>query len=175
MAEPLIDRDELTKWLRSNAPDPSDIEMSDFLDVVVAAAEITVRAAGAETWTVLTAPPRARLIALLLAKNYFENPDQLISESVGPLSERRVDDVVRGMRLTEEEQAELARLAGLEPLSDGGAGRLWTLGSTDQGVAPQKDIYVSAGQPRSDWLFPLYAIDDPVIQNWDIVTGETTP
>lgn len=160
MAEPLIDRDELTKWLRSNAPDPSDVEMSDFLDVVVAAAEIVVRDAGSADWTLATVPPRAQLIATLMAKDYFENPDRLISETIGPISERKVDDVVRGMRLSDDERTILAELAGLSPAISTGAGRLWTLGGTDERTVVRDTIFVSAGLPRSDWLFPMFAVGD---------------
>jgi hypothetical protein len=171
---PLIDREELLVWLRGtgNAPADDDMEANDFLDVVIAGAEIVVRSAGLETWALPDAPGRARLIATLMARDYFANPDRNISETTGPISERRVDDVVRGMNLSEAERAELALLAGnAPPVAENGAGRLWVLGGTDQRAQPQKDIFVPAGQLPSDWLFPLYAADEPVIQNWPTVGG----
>jgi len=163
VADPLIDRAELLVWLRGtgSAPEPDDVDENAFLDVVIAAAEIVVRSAGLEEWTLASSPARARLIALLMAKDYFENRDRLISETIGPISERKVDDVVRGMNLTEEQKEELAVLAGLTPPSVAAAGQVWTLGGTDQRVAPAQDtIFVSAGLPQSDWLFPMYAAGD---------------
>lgn len=163
MAEPLIDRAELLVWLRGtgNAPDLDDADAVAFLEVVTQAAEIVVRGAGSEGWTLADSPPRARLIALLMAHDYFANPDRLVSESTGPLSERRVDDVVRGMNLTDEQRGELAVLAGAPPAATGGAGRLWRLGGTDQRTTPVQDtIFVTAGLPVSDWGFPMYAVGD---------------
>lgn len=169
MAEPLIDRIELGKWLRDANPDPADTEMVDFLDVVVQAAELVVRGAGSEAWAIASVPPvppRAQLIATLLAKDYYLNPDGIIAESTGPISERKVEDVVRGMRLTDEEEDILAELAGLTPPNAAATGTLWLADISDGPASASADtVFVPAGE-GSDWLFPMYATDDPVLQNW---------
>lgn len=118
---------------------------------------VLVREAGSPDWTAATIPPRAKLIAEIKAKNYYLNPTSLVQEGVGPISERRLDEAVHNMALTEAERATLAELAGAAGTSDTG---LWVQ-PTGRGDAliGQEDVFVT-DQSGSDWMIPWARLDD---------------
>lgn len=157
---PLLTIAELSIWAQR------DIDADDpFANSVIDAASMLVRLYGSANWTIESAPPRAKLIATLMARDYFKNPDRITSEGVGPLSERRIDDVARGMVVTDAEKAELAALAAGSPIVQpaGGGAELWSI-TTTRGV-----VEMDRGRPvggtryaydSNGMLFPWSAIGD---------------
>lgn len=146
---PLVSVAELATWCRQ------DIESDDpFALVVLDGASLLVReAAGHPEWDAGTAPARAKLICVLVAKRTFLNPDQEVATSVGPLSSRVLDEAAAGMRLTETEIAELAALdaASSPPRTTGG---LW--------VQPY------GSEPRPPVMFLRDSLQGALVESWDV-------
>lgn len=151
--EALLTTAELEVWARRPA---GSLTGDSFAIAVINAASLLVREAGDLTWSLTTVPQRARLIAIVVAKNYFINPDGLKSETTGPLSETRIDDVVHNMSLTEAQKTELAGLAG-EPVP--GEGGLWVQ-PTGQGRLTRDTTVFVTDQSGTDWMLPFVAVGD---------------
>lgn len=162
--DPLLSTAELETWLRLA---PGALATDAFAIAVIGAASLLVREAGDVNWTDAPAPvapdvavpPRAKLIATLKAKTYYENPDGNKSETTGPISETKIADVVHNMTLTDEEKAVLAALAGILVPGTPGAG-LWIqpVGGADEAWLPD-DWYVT-DQSGSDWEIPWASLGD---------------
>lgn len=154
VSEPLITVAELEIWTQ-NAP--GSLVGDPFAQAIIGGVSLLVREAGSLDWTVDTVPDRARLIAILVAKNYFLNPTELKSEGTGPLSESR--DIVQHMELAEDQKAILAQLAGEPDPTAQGKG-LWV-----QPTAPAyrsvyaEDVFVT-DQSGTDWMIPWARIGD---------------
>lgn len=115
--EPLTTIEELAVWIRR----PITEDEEPFAYKVIEGTAVVVREAGSVWWTASTAetlpegqvrvPYRAKLLADLKAKNFFEHPTGAVSETVGPLSERYLDEVVQQIQLSDAEKLLLAQLA----------------------------------------------------------------
>lgn len=151
-SDPLFTVDEMQDWTpgRTIAPDDS------FALVLIAATSLVIRDAGDSAWTAATVPERAKLIAILLARDYYVNPDQLISETTGPLTERRVESVVRQITLNEEEKDILAKLAS-KPLPS--KGQLFTI-TMVRGAALEEPAYHVTDSSGTDWEIPWLNPED---------------
>lgn len=118
--EPLMTLEELAVWLQ--VPEIS-ADQEAFAWKVIEGASVVVREAGSPWWSIadtlqlgwVRIPYRAKLMLDLKAKNFFEHPTGAVSETVGPLSERYLDDVVQQLVLTDAEKTLLASL-----VEDGG-------------------------------------------------------
>lgn len=119
---PLMTIEELATWVR--LPEiPTD--QQDFAWKAIEGASVVVREAGSIWWTTavdplptghIRIPYRAKLLLDLKVKNFFEHPTGAVSETVGPLSERYLDEVVQQIQLSDDEEQLLAQLA-----AEGGA------------------------------------------------------
>ena len=133
------------------------------LAVLDKASMLVREAAGHPEWESSTTPPRARLIALLVARRTFLNPDQVVSSSVGPLSERVLDEAAAGMTLTPAERLELGALRGSE--DDPDPNGLWVLQTTTGRRLRNLDIYLPGVRPGSSYIPYLDPAADPHLVN----------
>ncbi|HEX5511616.1 MAG TPA: hypothetical protein VFX41_07850 [Actinomycetales bacterium] len=161
----LLTKAELAKWARK---DPAEVEADPFAELVVFGVSALIRDAGDSNWTPENIPERAKLIACLKAKHFYNNPDVLTQESTGPIQESRGTAIagrdlgaVHNMTLSEEEESILARLAGKEdPHEQRSGGGLWIQPTlADIPSRTPTDIYVT-DQSGSDWMIPFAAGDD---------------
>lgn len=165
--EPFTTLLELAKWVQ--LPEiPADRQ--PFAEIVLGATAVVIREAGSRYWTAETIPPRVKLIADLKAKNFFEHPTGAVSETVGPLSERYLDEVVQQLQLTDEEKALIGSYAGDDdPLTPGQLVGLWVL-STTRG--PLETHQSGGGVIYANWWrafskkFPWYA-EGSVNYEWE--------
>lgn len=135
---------DLSVWVRDTL-DATD----EFAHRIIAGASLVVReTAGHPEWTVATVPARAHLIACLLAKRSYQNPDAVVRSGVGPLSEAIVEDYARTMELTPAEKAELQEIGGQSP-SGGGGGEIYfmNLGGADPVETDTRYLMDSNGVP----------------------------
>ena len=163
--DPLLTTGELETWAQLPV---GQLAADAFAMVIIAAASLIVREAGSMHWTRVTpvvepdlaVPQRAQLIATLKAKTYILNPTSNISEGTGPLSERKIDEVVHNMRLTLEEELILANLAGEDGITPAGGG-LWVQPTLmGDGLALDDDFYVTDSEFASDWEIPFARLGD---------------
>lgn len=160
--EPLTTMAELAKWVQ--LPE-IPAEKIAFAEMVLAGVAVVIRHYGSKWWTIQTdpvnIPPRAKLIADLKAKNFYEHPTGAVSETVGPLSERYLDEVVKQIELTDGEIALLAELAGEDGTTEEVEIRgLWALSTTrgplETHTATRGVITVPYWRPSSQGI-PYYA------------------
>lgn len=100
--EPFTTLQELAVWVQEPSGIPTD--RISFAMVVVDAVAVVIRDIGNDYWTYATIPPRVKLIADLKAKNFYEHPTGAVSETVGPLSERFLDEVVQQLVFSDDER-----------------------------------------------------------------------
>lgn len=152
MASPLVSITDFEKWVQE---DP--IAREDFAALVLDWASRLVReTCKHDEWTSSTAPFTAKRITLLVAKRTYQNPGQEIATAIGPLSSRVLDEAAAGMRLTDQERAELLPLIG-----DGTPGsdpnRVWIL--TNGGGIPPVSTGFVFDDSGSDWAIPYVDFD----------------
>lgn len=118
------------------------------------------------------APIDVQMVVLQVAKRSYENPGQVLQESVGPLSERVADAQALFMDFTDRERATLTKYnvdGDPDPSEDSGI--IFTVATTrgDETTLPDTPLYVSDNQqpglaesadPRP-WMIPLYNPGDP--------------
>lgn len=154
--EPLLSITELATWTRQVIADDDPFALA-----VISAASLRVREVASQPdWTLLTAPPSARLIAIQLAKRTYLNPDAVVAEGgLGPIGgDRFIEDFARTLELTEYERT---TLEGLAPAGEVGKGsRLWVQETTRGDLETATDVYYFDNS-GSDWAIPMYA-DVPV-------------
>lgn len=154
----LVTIPELAAWLAVSGVTLTEADHPK-AQVVLDAASLVVRdTASQPTWTDLTAPDRAKLITVQLAKRTYLNPDAVTSENVGPMGERRVEDFARTLELTAAETAELVKLAPADVLASQ-AGGLWIQPMANRPNAPDSTVYVT-DSGGSDWMIPYLHPDD---------------
>lgn len=124
----LVTSAELEGWLPDVAP--GSLAEDVFTLKVLWGVSVLVRDAGLASWTHDNLPDRARLIAQILAKNYYEHPTGVIADTTGPITERYIEAVVHSMELMPEQEEILARLAAEAVDTPGDMGPLQTLTTT---------------------------------------------
>lgn len=119
------------------------------------------------------APIDVQMVVLQVCKRSYENPGQVIQESVGPLSERVADVQALFMDFTDSERATLTKYnPDGDPDPVDGAGTVFVLPTTrgSETTLPQTSpLYVGDDQqvglstspdPR-EWKIPLFNPGDP--------------
>jgi hypothetical protein len=156
MTDELITERELALWTQTPeeaiASDPFAAEVREKVSDYVRSVAGQTRA----TWTVATLPYDARVIVLWMAKRTYSNPDQVVQESVGPLSERRLDEAAMGMALTESERE---TLEGYK--SSGAGGGLYTMSIDDSRPGATQAVVFVPDDSYSDWYIPMFNPLDP--------------
>lgn len=108
--DPWITVAELAVWVREPIP-PGD----EFAQMVIKAATIKVSDACdmATPFHAGNAPDSLRVIVGQVAKRAYKNPDQIVQDgSIGPIGgDRYAQAYAAGLSLTEEEEAEVQRIA----------------------------------------------------------------
>jgi hypothetical protein len=115
---------------------------------------VLVQAYGSADWTNVTIPKRAKILALLVAKRTYTNPDNETRTQVGPLGSSVQAIDAAGMRLTQVEKDELAAIAA--GTIDTSGGSLWVQ-PTNRGKVETGPVVVyttTADHPDSSWGVP---------------------
>lgn len=160
----LFTRDEFAVWCQT--PIASDDAFATA--VMDNATALVVDAASAPGWELdpTTAPRRAKLIALRVARRTYLNPDQEISSSVGPISASIARDAAAGMALTEDELEQLEEMA---PGGDPNAAVLWVQRTT-RGPLEDELPLVMLRTEAGDYM--PYAFEGETGAFGDLVSGE---
>lgn len=121
-----------------------------------AASDLVRDTAGMFDWDTNTVPFRAKLIALLVAKRTWLNPESKIAKGVGPLTTRYADREALGMWLSLEETAALVAMG------DGAAPGTPTLGviKTTRGAVETHSTEFRFDDSGSDWAIPYGAAEE---------------
>lgn len=118
------------------------------------------------------APIDVQMVVLQVAKRSYENPGQVVQESVGPLQESVTDVQALFMDFTDRERATLTKYnVDGDPNPSEDSGVVFTVATTrgDETTLPDTPLYVSDNQqpglatspdPRP-WMIPLYNPGDP--------------
>jgi hypothetical protein len=120
--------------------------------------------AGHPEWTDVDVPFRAKMIALLVAKRSYQNPDGVIVEgAIGPIGGDRVTDLqAAGLYLTEAEEATLAGFIGDgTPATD--PNRMWVL--QVNGGLPEATTGYVFDDSGSDWGIPYVDLAETDLMN----------
>lgn len=158
---------EFAKWCQTTDAAINDDPYALMVMDLVSAA-ITDEAGRADWDGPTTTPVRVKLIALVVARRAYVNPDQEIAQAVaGGPSVRMIDAAAAGVYLTDEEKAELARLAAIgNPSPPVVSPDLWIL-PTGRGEL-ETTLYLGT-DPESDWMIPYL---DPRRDAWYFPTLE---
>lgn len=164
MAEPLITETELATICRLPGNVIPAARAAFATMIIDLTSGLVSDTAGHPEWTSSTIPFRAKMIALLVAKRSYQNPDGVIVEgSIGPIGGDRVTDLqAAGLYLTEAEAADLAALRGDgTPATD--PNRMWVLQvAVDQPEATTGYVFDDSG---SDWGIPYVDLAETDLMN----------
>jgi hypothetical protein len=155
----LLTMTDLRTWTRDDSiadDDPFALAIIDGVSLLVS------EEASHPEWDVATVPPRAKLIACLVAKRNYLNPDAVRSTSVGPVSEQTLDDFVRTMELTEAESEALRAMAG-DGGTPGSSSDLWLLPT---GAPSAQDVPFYLPTTPNGSLIGPFATPDEVEWAW---------
>lgn len=158
--------EELAVWVQEDEIAPEEQALAW---KIIEGASVVIREAGSEWWSTanplptghIALPYRAKLMLDLKVKNFWEHRDGAVSETVGPLSSRYLDDIVRQLELSDTEKALLASLvsddtpAGDQPVVTG----IWAL-STYRGPLETHDR-APKGVITVPWWRPYWQYDAP--------------
>lgn len=156
----LVSIDQFATWTRQ---DIATVAADPFATLVLqTATEIVCDAASQPNWELqsppVVVPRKAVRICMFLAGRTYLNPDGTVSESVGPLNERRPEAMAMAAANMQLLPGELADLASLVP--DGPAG-LWVQPTTRADAAEDNVVYLPDNS-GSDWYIPY---GDPTTTN----------
>lgn len=148
----LITAAELATWARQ---DIGTVAADPFATLVIqTATEIVCDTAEQPNWELQTPPvavPRkAKRVCMFLAGRTYLNPDGTIAESVGPLNERRPEEMAMAAANMQLLPAEYELLLTLAP--DGSTG-LW-IQPTTRADAAEDDVVYLPDNSGSDWWIP---------------------
>jgi hypothetical protein len=174
MANELLTTRELALWTQN---DPDVVAADDFaLEVLDKVSEMARFLGAHPLWTLTpatanTVPFDVRMVVLQVAKRCYSNPDQVVSENIGPIGERRLDAAAMLLDLTDAERTTLTKY---NPEGDPDAERneLWVL-TTTRGTTPdlvEPVLFVSDDQQVGmtedesaypSWDIPMFSPGDP--------------
>lgn len=183
----LLTTDTLAKWTQE---DPAEVAADAFaLDLIEKVSAMACFIGGHDglsydadgvlipEWTLdpgpTMAPVPVQMVVLQVCKRSYENPGQVIQESVGPLSERVADVQALFADFTERETATLARYnADGNPTGAAEGGTVFvmpTTRGTDDILVQTSPLYVGdnlqtglaeSADPR-EWMIPMFNPGDP--------------
>lgn len=160
----LITFAELATWTQN---DVDKVTADPFAEEVLDKVSGLVRfLAGQPDWEIANTPFDARLVALVVAKRCYANPDQEVSSGVGPINARVLDVAALLLDLTDTERATLTKY-NLTGDPDAAPGGLYLISMT----APPQTIldtvlYVGDDQQINlgdelEWMIPFFNPGDP--------------
>lgn len=156
----LVTAAELEVWVQQP---PGSLANDAFTLKVLWGTSVLIRDHGLASWTHANIPERAKLIADMVAKNYWEHPTGAISDTTGPLTERFIDAVVHSMELMPDQIAVLERLANEAVDTPGDMGGLQTLSTTrgpvEMGRRRRGNLYLRDSQGSA---ISYAALDDEI-------------
>jgi len=160
----LISFAELATWTQN---DVAEVTADPFAEEVLDKVSGLVRfLAGQPEWEIATTPFDARLVALVVAKRTYANPDQEVATGVGPISSRVLDVAALLLDLTDTERATLTKYnADGDP--DVGGGGLYLISMTAPAqVELATVLYVGDDQQINlgdelEWMIPMFSPGDP--------------
>lgn len=127
MNEPLTTLPELAIWTQQ---EEISVDDEPFATKILQAVAVEVRSAGSIYWTHDTITPRAKVVADIVAKNFYEHPSGEKNETIGPLNSGYVDWVLQQVSLTDDQKAILAVEAGDDGDAEPDVPGLWVLTTT---------------------------------------------
>lgn len=163
----LITTAELATWTQN---DPAEVAEDPYaLEVLEKVSGLVRFIAGQPEWELATTPFDARLVALMVAKRSYANPDQEVSSNVGPIGSRVLDVAALLLELTESERATLVKYNADGDPSAASSG-LWVLHTTvGPEVKVEEVLYVGDDQQINlhttnaapEWMIPMFSPGDP--------------
>lgn len=165
----------LARWTQS---DEDEVVADPFaIDLIDKLSQLLCFLGAHPNWTLDPGPDRVpidvEMIMLQVAKRSYENPDQIVQESVGPLSERKIEAAALFMDLTDDERKTVTKYnPDGDPDGEDGAGIVFTIATTrgDETTLPQTSpLYIGDNQqinldisddPR-EWMIPMFSPGDP--------------
>lgn len=171
----LITPQTLAKWTQS---DLAEVQADPFaLDLITKVSELICFIGGHPDWTLDPgedqAPIDVQMVALQVIKRSYENPEQIIQETTGPLSQRVADVQALFADLTEFERKVVAKYnPDGDPTIPGDGGEVFVMPTTrgDETTLPQTSpLYIGDNQqinletsadPR-EWKIPMFSPGDP--------------
>lgn len=181
----------LAKWTQE---DPAEVAADDFaVDLIAKVSALACFLGGHDGTTIdeggliipewslildtpldaIVAPIDVQMVVLQVCKRSYENPGQVIQETVGPLSERVADTQALFMDFTDAERRTLTKYNPYgDPTPDDDQGTVFTMAittgsqSTLQQTSPlyvgdnQQINLESSADPR-EWMIPLWNPGDP--------------
>lgn len=163
----LITFRELATWTQN---DVDAVTADPFAEEVLDKVSGLVRfVSGHPEWEPETVPFDARLVALVVAKRSYANPDQEVASGVGPISGRVLDVAAMLLDLTDTERATLILYnANGDPSAAGGG--LWiqrvtsppeVLLETVLYVGDNQQINLETTNAAPEWMIPMFNPGDP--------------
>lgn len=169
----LLTLETLARWTQE---DPVEVAADPFaVDLIDKLSQLICYLGGHPDWSLEVGPDRVpidvEMVMLQVAKRSYENPDQIVQESVGPLSERKAEVAALFMSFTDAERATITKH---NPAGDPNTpvATLYTIVTTrgSETTLPQiSPLYVgdnqqinleSSADPR-EWKIPLFNPGDP--------------
>ncbi len=175
MATNLLTLGTLAKWTQGDAAAVASDPFAK--DLIAKVSELVCFIGGHPDWTldegVDKAPIDVQMVVLQVCKRSYENPGQVIQETIGPLSERVTDLQALFMDFTEAERRTISKYnPDGDPTAQEGAGQVFTMPTTRgaETTLPQTSpLYVGdnmqvglaeSADPR-EWMIPLLNPGDP--------------
>lgn len=148
MANPLLTNSEMALWCATTeaviASDPYAQEVREKVSQLIRLK------AGHPEWDDASAPVDVRMVAIVVCKRTYLNPDQEVSSNVGPLGSRVLDIAALATELTD---AELATITGYDTATEDATG-FWTLSLGGVGPLLEPTVYLP-DDSGSDWWIPF--------------------
>lgn len=160
----LVTTAELATWTQN---DPTQVAADPYaLEVLDKVSGLVRFLAGQPEWELATTPFDARLVALMVAKRAYANPDQEVSSNVGPIGSRVLDVAALLLGLTETERTTLTKY-NVDGDPDAQGAGLWIQRTTvpEQNLLEVvlyvgDDQQINLGDER-EWMIPLFNPLDP--------------
>lgn len=155
---------ELATWTQN---DPIEVAADPFAEEVLDKVSGLVRfLSGHPEWEIIDTPFDARLVALVVAKRSYSNPDQEVSSNVGPLGSRVLDVAAMLFELTDSERGSLTKYNPDGDPDDVGGG-LWVQRTTTP-PETRLDVVLYVGDDQQinlgdteEWMIPMFSPNDP--------------
>lgn len=163
----LISYRELAIWTQNDVDAVSEDEFAQ--EVVDKVSGLVRFLAGQPGWEPETLPYDAKLVALVVAKRSYANPDQEVSSGVGPINSRVLDVAAMLLDLTDSERKTLTKYnPDGDPSGDGGG--LWIQRTTTPAqtrldevlyVGDNMQINLNSTNAAPEWMIPFFSPGDP--------------